>query len=847
MNCQRHLKPFAAIAFFAAATATADTYDVAAETTKTLSGVTETSATVKTGDGTLELSGANSLKRLRVSAGSLHISGGSTTISDSTATGTSVGSCVMESETGAQSILIDGGSTVTLSAGKYANFRGGVLTITNATLNATGITDLRIAHGGVAAGGSKVVIGDGGVLRAGTIYPAGSGATTEAFKDIVGLQLDKGGSLYADKFTTDGYLSRYGRIWFNGGTFHPGSQYFFTGGNNVSYPWLEGHVAPTIMTGGAFIHADTAVVVYPPFHSGVQNGERDGGVHFPGKAEVSWHAKNSTFNGGVWLESGSGAMLKVSPEYGDSVFGAVPETPEANIFVTGANHILYAQYYAVNPSFSINPNRNVSIANGIKFRTAAAANARLVIGGEINGEHAANETWSTNTILEAYIGSGWAGTTVIGPGDGRTNDIGQLVVSGSLEVTNGVTVVASAKATSGTANAVLHVYGNSSGSDFSATRGKLSVTGGTLYAPQSGSRYVYVTQYGQVDVCGGTVYMPNIEWLNAQNSIARTIIRDGGVLDVGTFRVAQNVTGNPTVVHLATNGILRTRQIVIDTDQTAPAVTFLFDGGAVQSAIGANDTTGSIEATRGTNDFIRFPANPKWDGVTFAIGPGGAVFDTDNNQHIYWRRPLVKAVAGEPDGGITVRGTKNKSVIFYDNLDYNGPTTVDGDCTLQLRAGSLPTGTRLILKNGGKAGFTTYDAAHTPTAATLDSIEGDGKLTWCRGVTVTNAIAPSIGGTLTLHEACALDGTTLTITGDSTGCGKLAFEAVQDISGVTLSMADPSAFKKDAASDFYKIVDNGNYSGQFQLAADWPDDWAVKYESNGVYLRHINAFVMVLR
>ena len=43
----------------AALTAVADTHTVAAGSTDTLSGVTETTATVKDGDGTLELSGAN--------------------------------------------------------------------------------------------------------------------------------------------------------------------------------------------------------------------------------------------------------------------------------------------------------------------------------------------------------------------------------------------------------------------------------------------------------------------------------------------------------------------------------------------------------------------------------------------------------------------------------------------------------------------------------------------------------------------------------------------------------------------------------------------------------------------
>jgi hypothetical protein len=164
-----------------------------------------------------------------------------------------------------------------------------------------------------------------------------------------------------------------------------------------------------------------------------------------------------------------------------------------------------------------------------------------------------------------------------------------------------------------------------------------------------------------------------------------------------------------------------------------------------------------------------------------------------------------------------------------------------------LRAGSLPTGTKLVLRNGGKAGFTNYDNSHTPTAATLDSIEGNGTLTWCRGITVTNAIVPSIGGTITLHEACALDGVTLEIAGDAIGCGKVKFESLQDISHMTVSMKNPASFDTNAAQGFYKIVENGNYSGTFTKSADWPSNWDVKYKDDGVYLHPIKAFVLIVR
>ena len=91
----------------AAIPALADTHDVATGVTDSLSNISETTSTKKTGDGTLALSGANTLKRLQVSAGSVNIHGGSTTISDSTATGTGTGAQVFEQIAG--DTVIDGG------------------------------------------------------------------------------------------------------------------------------------------------------------------------------------------------------------------------------------------------------------------------------------------------------------------------------------------------------------------------------------------------------------------------------------------------------------------------------------------------------------------------------------------------------------------------------------------------------------------------------------------------------------------------------------------------------------------------------------------------------------------
>jgi hypothetical protein len=182
------------------------------------------------------------------------------------------------------------------------------------------------------------------------------------------------------------------------------------------------------------------------------------------------------------------------------------------------------------------------------------------------------------------------------------------------------------------------------------------------------------------------------------------------------------------------------------------------------------------------------------------------------------------------------------------NMTYNGATTVDG-CTLQQRVGDnlLPSGTPVVLKNKGELHTINYETDKSHSAATLGGIAGDGVLRGCSRVTVNGTIAPSIGGTIEFANAPqSIAGTTLDIAGDATGCGKVKFNAAQDISTLVLSVPDISTFEKDAAKGLYKIVE-GSYTGTFASITGLNDDWHVSYKSDGVYLTHQDAFTMVVR
>ena len=825
----------------------------------------------KAGDGTLILKGAsNTFKRIKHSAGTLVFNGGATTVSGGTGAG-QVGDGGNFFLDGDEAIITGGANVKVGAAGnsgtQYPILRSVSMVITNGTFDisvntAHALCNFKNGSLPLKTAGQIVTIGEGGLFRAWQMRPfqPGTDASAAAVKDKYGFNIVDGGVLELTgkhPLLIDG--QQYGFLHFDGGVLantassesvvpcylNFGSATLATILSTTATRWANARLS--IGEGGAVISNAVSQKLYlpVPFRNAVSGGVADGGLHFSGKGTTYLYATGATYIGGTHLESSDGGILALNAEYGDTSLGTVPASPEANIWVKGSNHTLFNQ----EGDFAIHSNRTVFVKNGKTFYTGANEDARLVIGSLVKGEAVGGLAYSTNTIFR--VRDDWSGATVLSPGADRTNDIGRLVVLGALEITNGVTMIASATAGTTVNDALLYV--TAGGAAGSGTKGRLLVKeGGVLSTPQTSTRYVTMANYGQADICGGTVDVPNVEWLNALNAPALTTVRDGGFLNVGTFRITQGVTsGNPTVVRLGTNGVMRVNQLALDLSKPQPDVTFLFDGGAIQSTSGysASDENGSAKAS-----FIRNSSNTKWDGVKFAIGPGGAVFDTSNNKNLFWYRPLVKATGDAPDGGITARGMTNQAmaVCLMTTAVYNGPTIVDGT-TFQQRGGDnlIPSGTKLVLKNGGKASFCTYAGSYQTdttkhTAATLGGIEGDGEVRYCTHVTVNGTIAPSIGGTINFHKTPESLSGTLRIEGDATGCGKVKFDQQQDISTLSLLVPDISTFNSRANKSLYKIVD-GSYTGTFSSVSGLNTDWGVRYKADGVYLMHNDAFMLILR
>ena len=752
----------------------------------------------KDGDGTLVLKGANNtFKRIKHSDGTLVFDGGKTTVSGGSGTGADGNMNVLFQ--GDETIVTGGGSLVLGSGNPYAAFRSRSMVVTNGTVDATAVTTVVLCNfmnGSLALLDSGITtIGKDGKFRAKAMRPHQTGASTTS--STHGFRVVDGGVLEitgANGIVLDG--AQYGMFLLDGGILLNSATAASTlfSGNWSNSPVTIGAKGATLRNG-----TQTALQPAVPFKSGAA---ADGGLHLDGKNYVNLNANGGTYNGGTFLDSNDGMLFTAKS---DSSLGAVPATPTDNIFVRGSDVALFGSGNLV-----LDANRNILVSSGRTFNVLSHNSGSLTIRGEINGAHADGEL--PNTILAAR--RKWEkqdkntlrlGRVTLDPGAGRTNNVGRLIVEGNLEVASGTTVI-----------------GGSGVHSYVQSNGTLRVSGGELVAAvNSSGKFFRVNDGGTNDVCGGSMILNDFEYLNAVNSGA-TIIRDGGVVGCGPFRVAQATTGKPTVVRLGTNGLLRCKHLTLDTSKTTSA-TFLFDGGYLQ-------------VTNKNNSFCDNYQSAAWNNITFAVGPGGAGFDVPAGNNVWLYRQLVSGVAaGETDGGLMARGPAETAVVLMTNMTYNGATTID-TTLVQQRGGDnlLPAGTDIVLKNGGELSLWTYGGSPRATAATLGGISGNGKVKHVTAASFSGTFAPSIGGTIEFDSTPLSLSGTLEIAGDATGCGKVKFDQAQDISGLTLSIPDISTFDKTKGSKFYKIIDAPKgITGKFTKSADFPSDWEIKYSADG--------------
>ena len=630
----------------------AETHDIASGEA-TMSGATENARTVKTGEGTLVLSGNNSLIGLQTSAGTLKINGGTTTIKGGG--GASASSATFAQ--GGGTTIVEGGATVNVTGTGYSGNFGGDLMVTNGTFDMTlgSGYGTHFLNGFTSSSASRLIIQDEGVFKTVTlrICQNGSSETTED----VGLFLNAGGKLYLTPpyYLDGGAGTRYGVICYDGGTIYVNgsSAYLYRSGG----PWAT--VKSYVKKGGFHIVNDIGTItIDQPFLTGTSDTEPDGGVHLASSnnnvIKLDGNFKNSTFKGGMWLED---KVFLQNFTGSDGAFGTVPSSPTNNIFIKG-NATIFAGNGSDN--YTLHRNRNIAIDAGVTTTIGAnSGGTGFRIGGEISVPN--DENCLTNTLLN--IGGSWSGLVVFDPGEGRTNLLDRLHATKRLEIASGVTRVRSPFSKAIGTNATFYVKGN--GSSYNDFNGYLLVSGGTLLS--CGEQYIEANDYAQVVVSNGKISsLDNYsEYINGYSTPAKLTVENGGVVEYYRIRVSQ---GNQSEINVNTGGVLRVGYMIMYGAYTG---NINLNGGTIEayssSAITENDGNNFIGGNGGTEN---------WQNITCRVLAGGAKFDTAG----YSRRvnkPLVSAVAaGETDGGLTKLGAGTLTMTAVNA--YTGPTRLEG-------------------------------------------------------------------------------------------------------------------------------------------------------------------------
>ena len=559
------------------------------------------------------------------------------------------------------------------------------------------------------------------------------------------------------------------------------------------------------------------------FRNVLTSGREDGSLHF--SASSSWKIAYVYGTANTQTSTYLDGTVLFAPN-NDRALGVVPAARTENIFITGTPTLF------ASGNFTINSNRTIKVLSGKGFDTGVNGGP-FTYKCQVFAENSPGRNYSTNTYLN--VSPNWTGLVVFDPGTGVTNAFGRLQVNARVKILSGVTYLTGPGGT-GT-SAYLYVSGGNTSTDFSSTKGNLTIDGSEVYASQAS--YVDLRYYGQVTVTnGGKLYMPSVHWLNGHGSPGRLTIADGGEVTLSNLRISQS---SKSEVHLNEGGLLKTLVLSIDPAGTQKG-TFWFNGGRLQSRDARRAFFATASATPMTEE--------KASGIRFAVGEKGAVFDTSNGVNLWWNRPLVSGV--EQDGGLRKLGAASgENILILMNTNrYNGVTSIEGG-GVQLRAdNALPPGTTVRM-----SGVNPYLDAYTfdttsPSRSTeqwLSRVEGSGDLRSCSQLHVTNSLAPSVDGVLTFFNACDLRGD-YEIVGNSNTCSRLFFKGKQDISGLTLKVSDFSTFDTRAPNTRYAIVvANAGYTGTFARPADWPAGWDVKYTDTAVYLYFQKGTALVIR
>ena len=717
---------------------------------------------------------------------------------------------------GNHTLTISGNATISQTSSASLTLRGDIAVLATANvenninlLNIEGATFTvpsgKIFHNGWnggsgLTGGATVNIGDGGTLDVGEFIISGSKSPADA--GIYRVNVANGGVLRIGHFYKEYGITenRYGTLYFDGGTLEGGASDMFT------YP--ASAVTIKAGSGGMRFGGGNNIKMY---NSIASSDGADGGLTVDMTAALlylNWIAHvgsehtQRTFMGPVRLNS-IGTLIIDS----DRNLGAVPATPADGIIFNTSCRLLSQGHVR------INPNRNILIQPSVTAAIATEGTS-LAIESTISG--AAPGT-TRNGTLTTDAPANWKGDLSLLPPAGRTNSFGRLIVK-----THDLTIGGE-----GTTE-ITDTLGNL---DDLGDYGAFSVLGATLNVTNGLVRVMTnnysIVKDGEVNVLGGTLDLSRQKmYVNAYSGAATTTIARVGTLITRRYCPSRNSSAEGSLTRLQSGGTLVCDEIYMHTGADGKLLyrgQIDFDGGVLSPQVASR-------AFFGGNSQDWFEKTP------CLVREGGAVIS--NDVEIWTYHPFLSGAAH--DGGLHKWGTDKLAVITTGNT-FNGPVEVHQGQLVWGNDANYPATAKLVTHDGGIANI-------NGKAQSLARVEGDGAVANCFGLTVTGAVAPGFGATvpgkLTFNQRCTFaDGCVLEIDAGDTLC----IRENQDISGLTLNVADISAFDKDAPRGTYKILDAPNgYTGTFSVG-NLHASWCVRYTDTTAYLAYKKGMTLIIQ
>jgi autotransporter-associated beta strand protein len=386
-------------------------------------------------------------------------------------------------------------------------------------------------------------------------------------------------------------------------------------------------------------------------------------------------------------KAGNGLLtLTAGGDYsgGTTIQGGTLAVASDSFLGNGGGVSLAGGTWQIGGSTAFNSARAVAVTASSTLETTNPAGATLT--------GLFSTTSSTNILTVSQTGA-----LTLDPGQGQTNTLGSLYITGSNTVTlaSGTTQLTSATGADSTAGLLLR-------------NGSLILDGGNLVTTNNA-----FAQFGGnvLTIKAGSTYTSGGNFLMAYGGTSTLNLSGGSMTVGGEVRVVQSGSG---VMNLDA-GLLRLGKF--------------FDVGTGSATVNFNGAT--VQASADTAAFADTSL------TTYRVQSGGAVFDTDG-RNITFGRALL-ADAGSPGGGLVKNGDGTLTLTAANT--FTGATSINAG-SLVVNGSSLSATT---INSGGTLGGTgsitsvtvgsggTLSPGNSPGLMTITdtlTLEGGGAITW---------------------------------------------------------------------------------------------------------------------